>query len=58
MEYIVKKEIQIIKMENTTQEQNTEGKEDNIFLDIKNRKKYEEKTICKLDDEDCLSCGS
>lgn len=45
-------------MENTTQEQNTEGKEDNIFLDIKNRKKYEEKTICKLDDEDCLSCGS
>ena len=45
-------------MENTTQAQNTEDKGDEIFLDIKNRKKYEEKTTCKIDDEECLSCGS
>jgi len=45
-------------MENTTQEQNTKDKADEIFLDIKNRQKYEEKTICKIDDEDCLCCGS
>ena len=29
-------------MENTTREKNTEDKADDIFLDIKNRKKYEE----------------
>ena len=29
-------------MANTTQAQNTEDKEDNIILDIKNRKKFEE----------------
>ena len=45
-------------MENTIQVQNTEDREDEIFLDIKNRKKYKEKTICKIDDDDCLSCGS
>ena len=45
-------------MENTIREQNTEGKEDEIFLDVKNRKKFEEKIICKIDDEECLSCGS
>ncbi len=45
-------------MENTIQVQNTEDREDEIFLDIKNRKKYKEKTICKIDDDECLSCGS
>jgi len=46
-------------MENTTQAQNTEDKEDNIFLDVKNRKKFEEKIKqCDLDDNECLSCGS
>jgi hypothetical protein len=46
-------------MENTTQAQNTEDKEDNIILDIKNRKKFEEKSPqCDLHDGECLSCGS
>ena len=45
-------------MENTIQVQNTEDREDEIFLDIKSRKKYKEKTICKIDDDECLSCGS
>ncbi len=44
-------------MENTTEE-NVKKQEDEIFLDVKNRKKFEEKTICQIDDEECLSCGS
>ena len=39
-------------MENTIQVQNTEDREDEIFLDIKNRKKYKEKTICKIDERE------
>lgn len=45
-------------MENTTQAQNTEDKEDNLFLDFKNRKKFIEKEVCNLDEEECISCGS
>ena len=46
-------------MENTTQAQNTEVKEDNIILDFKNRKKFEEKIPqCDIHDDECLSCGS
>ena len=45
-------------MENTIQAQNTEDKEDNLFLDVKNRKKFIEQEICNLDDGECLSCGS
>jgi len=56
--YIAKKETLIIKMENTIQAQNTEDKEDNLFLDFKNRKKFIEKEVCDLDDEECISCGS
>ena len=56
--YTVKKETQTTKMENTIQAQNTEDKEDNLFLDIKNRKKFIEQEICNLDDGECLSCGS
>tara|TARA_R110000787_G_scaffold136197_1_gene248699 strand:+ start:1439 stop:1654 length:216 start_codon:yes stop_codon:yes gene_type:complete len=56
--FIVKKEKQITKMENTTQAQNTEDKEDNLFLDFKNRKKFIEKEVCNLDEEECISCGS
>ena len=56
--YTAKIETQIKKMANTTKEINTEDKEDSNFLDFKNRKKFIEKEICDLDDEECLSCGS
>ena len=56
--YTAKIETQIKKMANTTKEINTEDKEDNSFLDFNNRKKFIEKEICDLDDEECLSCGS
>jgi|TARA_R100001244_G_scaffold118774_1_gene88484 hypothetical protein len=56
--YTAKIETQIKKMANTTKEINTEDREDSSFLDFKNRKKFIEKEICDLDDEECLSCGS
>ena len=56
--YTAKIETQIKKMANTTKEINTEDKEGNGFLDFNNRKKFIEKEICDLDDEECLSCGS
>jgi len=56
--YTAKIETQTKKMANTTKEINTEDREDSSFLDFKNRKKFIEKEICDLDDEECLSCGS
>ena len=56
--YTAKTEIQIIKMANTTKDQNIEDKEDNSFLDFNNRKKFIEKEISDLDNDECFNCGS
>ena len=45
-------------MANTTKDQNIEDKEDNSFLDFNNRKKFIEKEICDLDNDECFNCGS